>query len=409
MKERVQRRKGNEESTRIYKCYGRRTSSEETIDKDGSVEGYDANGFSRSEADEPPAEYSDHNIIWKYLNEAGRTPLLTAGQEQELGAAIRHAQESLSEIFERCSSIFPAGLFPESWGRKKSIEYSHAVSCMERWGALALRVERGEKVFGNAALCRSFLREYKEVKGIVASFVDAKENLVNANLRLVVSIAKHYMNRGLPMLDLIQEGNIGLMHAADKFDGRKGFRFSTYASWWIRQAIARAIAEQGRMVRMPIHFNDTVQRLRRAARELRKRLEREPTYGEIASALGLPEEKVRNSFDHVHSPVSLETPVGRGYTIGDFMSDHMFPSPHGAAVNGQITNALDSALSSLTAREEQVLRLRFGFDGEDPKTLEAIGKILCLSRERIRQIEARALHTLRHSSRKKTLKEFYVS
>lgn len=315
-----------------------------------------------------PDGVSLEDPVRMYLKEIGKVPLLNAEEEISLAKEME-AGINASEEIERLETE----LAEASEDEKKDLQAQIA--------ALNKTVDKG---------------------------AESKKRLAEANLRLVVSIAKRYVGRGMLFLDLIQEGNLGLIKAVEKFDYKKGYKFSTYATWWIRQAITRAIADQARTIRIPVHMVETINKLIRVSRQLVQRLGREPTAEEIAAGMEIPSDRVEEIQRIAQEPVSLETPIGEeeDSQLGDFLEDKDLPSPEEAAASQILREQLDEMLDDLTDREREVLRLRFGLEDGHANTLEEVGRRFYVTRERIRQIEAKALRKLRHPSRRKKLKDF---
>ena len=321
-----------------------------------------------------------------YLKEIGRVPLLSSDEEIQLALDILAG----SQAEERKKEAFPA-----IWKIEKNIKLTESQ-------------RRTQVTEEKLNLNEEQLAELSELDAVLRKGEKAKQRLSEANLRLVVSIAKRYVGRGMQFLDLIQEGNLGLIKAVEKFDHTKGFKFSTYATWWIRQAITRAIADQARTIRIPVHMVETINKVKKVSSQLLHQNGHEPTADEISEALDMPVEKVREIMRVAQEPVSLETPIGEEEDshLGDFIPDEDAPVPAEAASHTLLKEQLSAVLGSLTPREEKVLRLRFGLEDGRPRTLEEVGHEFEVTRERIRQIEAKALRKLRHPSRSKKLRDF---
>ena len=321
-----------------------------------------------------------------YLKEIGRVPLLSGDEEIQLALSIQDGAKAKEYKQEKFAKIC-------------AIEEDTQLSNDER--RIWLNSEKD-------ALPLEQKTELRNLETAIHKGERAKQRLSEANLRLVVSIAKRYVGRGMQFLDLIQEGNLGLIKAVEKFDHTKGFKFSTYATWWIRQAITRAIADQARTIRIPVHMVETINKVKKVSSQLLHQNGHEPTADEISEALDMPVEKVRVIMRVAQEPVSLETPIGEEEDshLGDFIPDEDAPVPAEAASHTLLKEQLSSILQSLTPREEKVLRLRFGLEDGRPRTLEEVGHEFEVTRERIRQIEAKALRKLRHPSRSKKLRDF---
>lgn len=315
-----------------------------------------------------PEGVSVEDPVRMYLKEIGKVPLLSADEEIELAQNMEDGAVAIEKI-----NVLKGRLDGASEEEKAEIK-----------------------------------EEIKTLQRDVDKGADAKKRLAEANLRLVVSIAKRYVGRGMLFLDLIQEGNLGLIKAVEKFDYKKGYKFSTYATWWIRQAITRAIADQARTIRIPVHMVETINKLIRVSRQLLQELGREPSPEEIAKEMSMPVDRVREILKISQEPVSLETPIGEEEDshLGDFIKDDNVPVPADAAAFTLLKEQLDEVLGTLTEREQKVLTLRFGLEDGRARTLEEVGKEFNVTRERIRQIEAKALRKLRHPSRSRKLKDY---
>ena len=360
-----------------------------------------------SEEDEVDVENIDLSVpdgisiedpVRMYLKEIGKVPLLTAEEEIELAQKMEDGVKAAEKVAELKKKL-EGHSEEEKAELKKELE-----ECSEEEKA-ELEKELEECSEEEKAEIRKQIEELQEIADIGE---DSKKKLAEANLRLVVSIAKRYVGRGMLFLDLIQEGNLGLIKAVEKFDYRKGYKFSTYATWWIRQAITRAIADQARTIRIPVHMVETINKLIRVSRQLLQELGREPTPEEIAEEMKMPVERVREILKISQEPVSLETPIGEEEDshLGDFIKDDNVPVPADAAAFTLLKEQLEEVLGTLTEREQKVLTLRFGLEDGRARTLEEVGKEFNVTRERIRQIEAKALRKLRHPSRSRKLKDY---
>jgi RNA polymerase primary sigma factor len=349
-------------------------------------------------------------LVKKLVDKGKKTGMLTYKEVMNTLEEVDIDKEQIEEVYDNLSSMGIEIVGEKETVKEKKEEEEETVS-------IDISVPKGINIddpvrmylkeIGKVPLL-SATEEIELAKKMELGDEYSKKRLCEANLRLVVSIAKRYVGRGMLFLDLIQEGNLGLIKAVEKFDWRKGYKFSTYATWWIRQAITRAIADQARTIRIPVHLVETINKLIRVSRQLLQELGREPKPDEIAKEMDLPEEKVREILKIAQEPVSLETPIGEEEDshLGDFIPDDDAPAPAEAAAFSMLKEQLIEVLDTLTPREQKVLRLRFGLDDGRARTLEEVGKKFDVTRERIRQIEAKALRKLRHPSRSKKLKDY---
>jgi RNA polymerase primary sigma factor len=347
-------------------------------------------------------------------------PLLTERLVKNLRSAVERVRKLERDVLEVC--VHQGGMPREHFikafpGNETNAAWLSEACASKAFGAslqaLSADIERLQKRLSYLERDNSLsVRQLKDINRVMlvgeAKARRAKKDMVEANLRLVISIAKKYTNRGLQFLDLIQEGNIGLMKAVDKFEYRRGYKFSTYATWWIRQAITRSIADQARTIRIPVHMIETINKLNRVSRQMLQEMGRDPTPEELAERMAMPEDKVRKVMKIAKEPISMETPIGddEDSHLGDFIEDTSAISPLDAATNEGLAEAVRDVMASLTPREAKVLRMRFGIDMNTDHTLEEVGKQFDVTRERIRQIEAKALRKLRHPSRSELLRSF---
>ncbi|MBU2591849.1 MAG: RNA polymerase sigma factor RpoD [Patescibacteria group bacterium] len=359
-----------------------------------------------------PARLDLEKIFAKLVAKAKSKGYLT---QDEILSLVSSPEKHIDQLDDLYDQLFEKGI--DVFEGISEEEIKEVESDKKRLSIPALALLSGSR---STDPVRMYLREIGKISLLVAAdevrfakqiekgSQQARRSLTEANLRLVVSIAKKYIGRGLTFLDLIQEGNQGLMRAVEKFDWRKGYKFSTYATWWIRQAITRAIADQARTIRIPVHMVETINRVFKTSRKLTQGLGREPTVEEIAEESLLPLEKIREIYRISQDTTSLATPVGddEDSFLGDFIEDVTQPSPYEATSKELLRESIEEALETLDPREAEVLTLRFGLSGGDPKTLEEVGKIFGVTRERIRQIEAKAIRKLRHPARRRGLEDF---
>ncbi len=364
--------------------------------------------MNRDRVEQKNAEHLDNPEVRQLLEEGKEKGILAY---QDIMDALGEIELSVGQIEAIYSQLREEGVKIEGDPEAEKSEESDAEEGAELDLPEGISLDDPVRMYLKEIGRVDLLKAEEEIdlaKRIEAGDDSAKRELVEANLRLVVSIAKRYVGRGMLFLDLIQEGNLGLMKAVEKFDYRKGYKFSTYATWWIRQAITRAIADQARTIRIPVHMVETINKLIRISRQLLQELGREPTAEEIAEEMDLDPDRVREIMKISQEPVSLETPIGEEEDshLGDFIPDEEAREPSDAASFALLKGQLESVLHTLTPREEKVLRLRFGLDDGRARTLEEVGQVFGVTRERIRQIEAKALRKLRHPKRSASLKDY---
>ncbi|HEY2981509.1 MAG TPA: sigma-70 family RNA polymerase sigma factor [Anaerolineales bacterium] len=370
------------------------------LEKSG-VQGYLTTGDLMEAA--PDAEPAHLRILLNALAERGVDVL----DEDDGSDSAPEAESSPFEIDlvpeDALASDDPVGLYLKEMSRVPLLSVKEELD-------IAVRIEKGRRARRKSELLsgRGAIAARRRIEPIIQDGVLAREHLIKANTRLVVSIAKHYMGRGVAFLDLIQEGNLGLMKAVEKYDYKRGFRFSTYATWWIRQTISRAVADQARTIRVPVHMTDRIRQMYRVNRELEQKHGRQPTVEEIAKELKLTVQKVQWIMKVSWLPLSLESPVGddEDSELGHFIEDDLTPTPLQSAYQSMLKDKLEEVLTTLSPREARILRLRFGLDDGNSYTLEEVGRKFGLTRERIRQIEGRALRRLRHPRRARQLKDY---
>ena len=348
-----------------------------------------------------------------YFQSFGERPLLTREEETALAkridqgstsirATLRHAHRLLSRV-KRSDAILDTQHTLQTVRRLSGLSAT-ALDKVEQSVLGLIKVGAGQKL--PVTVVKTLKTNLATIRQSRLVLERAKDELVRCNLRLVVDVAKHYTRRGLTLLDLVQEGNIGLMKAVDRFQYRRGFKFSTYATWWIRQAITRAIADHSRTIRIPVHMVETLNRISRVNRNMINEMGREPTPEELAQRTGVPAKKVRLILESSRKPLSLETPIGEDSELGDFLEDKSTSSPNESLMTQDLTHQVERALATLSPKEKEILRLRFGIGEEGEHTLEEVGKRFAVTRERIRQIEVKALRKLRHPRLGKKLRDY---